>query len=61
MKIKSEYTIFEECVERGINLGYTRAHKYTDEPSPNTIKDEILQAVTFEVSEYFLFDEETHG
>lgn len=58
MKIRSEYTILAECIERGIELGYNRAYKYADNPSPTTFKNAIYDAVTTEISEYFTFDNE---
>ena len=29
----NEYKILEECVERGVDYGYQRAFKHTDNPS----------------------------
>ena len=57
MKIKSEYSILSECITRGIDYGYSRAYKHTDKPSEETIKNEIYNAVTNEVCEYFSFEE----
>lgn len=59
MRVK-EYQVLVDCVERGINLGWTRAHKHSDTPCEARIKDAMQQAVMLEVCEYFDFaaDEE---
>jgi hypothetical protein len=53
----NEYLILSECVEDGINLGYTRAHKHTDTPTEQQIKEAIEQAVMTEICQYFLFED----
>lgn len=58
MKIKSEYTILSECVEKGIDFGYIYAHKHDSDPPPDVIKREIYKSILTEISEYFLFDEQ---
>ena len=58
MKIRSEYAILSECIERGVEFGYARAHKYEDNPGSGTLKTAIYEAVTNEISEYFYFDNE---
>jgi hypothetical protein len=52
-----EYKVLSECVEKGIDYGYMRAHKYTDLPTDQGIKDAIHDAVMNEVCEYFHFNE----
>lgn len=51
------YRVADEAVERGILYGWTRAHKHTDTPTPEAIRDAIAQAVMNELSEYFLWPE----
>lgn len=65
MKAK-EYIIFSEAVETGINIGWNRAFKHVDltqeqrkllDKLEQQIKDEIYQAVTGQVCEYFIFED----
>lgn len=58
MRIKSEYTILSECIERGIELGFNRAHKHNDNPGSQEIKTQIYHAVTSEITDYFAFEED---
>ncbi len=51
------YKLIERCVEDGINYGYQKAFKHTDEPSPDHIKEAILDAIMLEISEWFDIDE----
>ncbi len=44
MKAK-EYNLIAQCVENGVMLGWNRAHKHSDEPDPQHIRDAIEQAV----------------
>lgn len=55
MKVK-EYSLVEMCVENGVEYGYSRAFKHSDEPTERSIKDEIIRAVMNEMSEWFEFD-----
>ena len=50
------YQILSDCVEHGINAGWTRAHKHTDTPSEELIKQEIEHYIMLDVSENFKFD-----
>lgn len=54
-KIKT-YHILSECVSRGINAGWNKAHKHTDTPSEDLIKEQIEHYIMNEISEYFDFD-----
>lgn len=65
MKAK-EYVIFSEAVETGINIGWNRAFKHVDlteeqmkllDKLEQQIKDQIYQAVTGQVCEYFIFED----
>ena len=52
------YAILSEAVEIGIRFGYTRAFKYTDSPSEQSILDDIHDSVMAEVCQRFTFDNE---
>jgi hypothetical protein len=55
------YLLLIRCIEDGIRLGYNRAHKHTDTPSEQTLKNEIENAITNEICEWFTFDENSLG
>tara|TARA_B110000902_G_scaffold92916_1_gene110216 strand:+ start:2817 stop:2996 length:180 start_codon:yes stop_codon:yes gene_type:complete len=57
MKIKM-YPLIEQIVESGVEAGYTRAHKHTDTPNEETIKQCIHQYVMSGFDEAFEFDQE---
>mgnify|MGYP003332677866 FL=1 len=44
MKVKT-YTIVTRAIEEGIAHGYRRAHKHTDAPTPEAIKESIYNEV----------------
>ena len=60
MKVK-EYTVLSDCVERGVVSGIARAHKHTDTPTPETVRDLVIVAVINEICEYFNFDDEPNS
>ena len=47
--------VLRRAVEEGLNYGRMHAHKHTDAPDEGTIKDQILQGILREVSEYIEF------
>ena len=49
--------LLEECIERGLERGYQRAHKHTDTPSPANITTAQNDAIWLEIDTYFKFDE----
>jgi len=51
--------IIEAAIEQGIEIGYEKAHKHTDDPKMHHIKDMIEQAIWFNIDEVFIFEEET--
>ena len=50
--------ILEEAIEHGVNRGWQRAHKYVDNPTEESIKEHMVDAVMSQIYEYFTFDEE---
>ena len=57
MKVKL-YGIIERAIEEGIELGYRRAFKHTDDPSEEQIVESISRAVMFNIDEVMSFDDE---
>lgn len=55
MKVK-EWNVVEMCVEEGIQFGYAHAHKHTDTPTENQIKEEIFNAIMLNFDDWFEFD-----
>jgi hypothetical protein len=51
------YAILSECIEIGINRGWNRAYKYTETPTDDKLKEELLHYIMLEISEKFKFDE----
>ena len=52
------YKLIERCVEDGVAYGYTRAHKHTENPSEDMVKDAMIDAVMLEICEWFEFEQE---
>ena len=49
------YRVADDAVERGIAYGWMRAHKHTDTPSPDHVREQIHAAVMNELSDYFIW------
>ncbi len=47
------HLVLQMCIENGIALGWNRAHKHTEVPSPEQIRDAILRAIEAEIGEWF--------
>ena len=52
--------VIEMCLEAGIEFGWRKAHKHTETPSEEVIKNEILHAINMELYEWFDFEERQH-
>lgn len=52
----NEFAIMDRAVEEGIAAGYRRAHKHTDKPSEQVLKESIFNAVMSEICEFFFFE-----
>lgn len=59
MKVRA-YPVLCRAVEEGIAYGWNRAHKHTDLPGEELIKEQIEEAVLNEICECFDFDDETN-
>jgi len=55
MRVKS-YMVIDDCIERGVNIGYARAFKHTDTPTEDEIKASIVGHIQSELDEYFDYD-----
>lgn len=53
-----EYRLMQECVERGIRLGLSRAHKHDDYPSEEVFSIAICDAIMLEICESWSFDDD---
>jgi hypothetical protein len=56
MRVRA-YLVISRAVEDGVELGWRRAHKHTDAPSEDTIREAIAAAVLGEICEWFDFDD----
>jgi hypothetical protein len=52
------YDVLRRAIEEGVEHGWRRAHKHTDAPDEETIKDQVVTGILNEVCEYFDFDGE---
>ena len=57
MKVKM-YPLIERLIDEGIEAGWNRAHKHTDTPIEETIKQCIEQYIMQGFDEAFEFDQE---
>lgn len=49
--------LLEKCIENGVSLGYSRAHKHNDAPTEQAVTREITKAIEYELYEWFEFDD----
>ena len=49
--------ILEQAIEEGVRQGYSRAFKYIETPSENTILESLEECVMSSIYEYFDFEE----
>lgn len=54
----NEYQLMVQCVEEGYKYGYHRAHKHTDDPTPEQLAMEIQQAIINAMTEWFMFEDQ---
>jgi len=51
------YEILSDCIQKGISLGWHRAHKHDNNPDEDYILDHIEDNIMNQICEYFTFDE----
>lgn len=54
----NEYMVLDMAIEHGVEIGFNRAHKHTEHPTPDQIKKAIYNAVLNEVCEWFTLEGE---
>lgn len=52
------YEVISRSVEDGVSYGIMRAHKHTDKPSEDHIKEEITNAVMNSLSDVLIYNTE---
>ena len=57
MKVKM-YPLIERIVDEGIEAGWNRAHKHSEEPYGDAIKDNIQRYIMNSFDETFEFNQE---
>jgi hypothetical protein len=57
MKVRA-YPVLCRAIEEGVMSGWRRAHKHTETPDEETVKDHIMTGVLNEGCEYFNFDDD---
>ena len=50
--------VLEDCINKGLDAGYRRAHKHVENPSEGAIKDAIANEIWLYIDEMFNFEEE---
>lgn len=55
MKVKT-YDVLCRAIEEGVERGYRRAHKHTDTPEEDHLKNAIVDAIMLEICGVFIFD-----
>lgn len=51
------YPVLAQCLETGLVLGWNRAHKHTDAPTPEAIQAAQHAAINDQIHEWFDFPE----
>lgn len=53
------YSLVDRAVEEGLECGWRRAHKHTDTPEPDAIREAQLMAIMGAICEVIDFDGES--
>ena len=56
MKVNTRL-VLEDCINKGLDAGYRRAHKHVENPSEGVIKDTIANEIWLYIDEYFNFEQ----
>jgi hypothetical protein len=54
MKVKM-YNLVSECIERGVEFGYNRAHKHVDNPTKDYVVENIHREIMNQLCDYIDF------
>jgi hypothetical protein len=60
MRVRA-YEVLRRAIEEGVEYGWRRAHKHTETPDAETIKDQIVTGILNEVSEVFDFEDQVES
>jgi len=55
------YDVLSRAVDEGVTEGWRKAHKHTDTPGEDRLRETIAEAVLSEILEYFTLDDMTDG
>ena len=55
MKVNTRL-VLEDCINKGLDAGYRRAHKHVEDPSEGAIKDAIANEIWLYIDEMFHFE-----
>jgi hypothetical protein len=58
--VPNTYAVLERAVEEGVAYGYTRAFKYTDNPTDEQIQQAVQDAVLNSILEWFNINDSAH-
>ena len=53
--------ILELAIAEGTRRGYSRAHKYVENPTEGAIIEHVQEAVMSAIYDYFTFDEDNYN
>ena len=52
------HIVLETAIKQGVSYGYSRAHKYVENPTEGAIIDSIVEQVMNSLDDWFEFGEE---
>lgn len=51
------HVILEQAIEEGVRRGWRRAHKHVENPTEESVWEQIEDGVMSSITEYFSFDD----